>query len=261
MSSPTLLSFLLFTVVFFKKNICYFIILVRNSSRGVLIFFFFTRGATFILLGKEERLCLIPGLEMGTIIPFGKSPYNPWAITRCILQLSNSRFETFEVLSVLLARILKGVRSQVDEHFRTKSSALAAASNSQEGKASRHNRGFMSETAIGVSGGERRDVCACPSCYMVIHTLAQKARSVLDLLADLWLALQCCRLFGEQHSSFLCCYFKAGFLLPSITEAVCKLRSFQGLSLDVRARRDPYIQGKICALLWRGGGQVKIKST
>lgn len=40
MSSPTLLSFLLFTVVFLKKNICYFIILVRNSSRGVLIFFF-----------------------------------------------------------------------------------------------------------------------------------------------------------------------------------------------------------------------------
>lgn len=44
MSSPTLLSFLLFTVVFFKKNICYFIILVRNSSRGVLIFFFLPEG-------------------------------------------------------------------------------------------------------------------------------------------------------------------------------------------------------------------------
>lgn len=198
---------------------------------------------------------------MGTIIPFGKSPYNPQAITRCILQLSNSRFETFQVLLVLLARILKGVRSQVDEHFRTESSVLAAASNPQEGKASRHNGGFMSETVIGVSGGERRDVRACPSCYMVIRTLAKKARSVLDLLADLWLALQCCRLFREQHSSFLCCYFKAGFLLPSITEAVCKLRSSQGLSLDVRAQRDPYIQGKLCALLWRGGEQVKIKST
>lgn len=100
---------------------------------------------------------------------------------------------------------------------------------------------------------------ACPSCYMVIQTLAKKARAVLDLLADLWLALQRCRLFGEQHSSFLCCYFKAGFPLPSITEAVCKLRSFQGLSLNVRAQRDPCIQGKIRALLWGWG--VKIKST
>lgn len=108
----------------------------------------------------------------------------------------------------------------------------------------------MSGTAIGVSGDERRDVRAYSSCYMVIHTFAKKARSVLELLADLQLALQCCRLFREQHSSFLCCYFKAGFLLPSITEAVCKLRSFQGLSLDGRAQRDPCIQGKVCALLW-----------
>lgn len=94
---------------------------------------------------------------------------------------------------------------------------------------------------------------ACPSCYMVIQALGKKARSVLDLLADLWLALQRCRLFGEQHSSFLCCYFRAGFRLPSITEAVCKLRSFQGLSRDVRAQRDPCIHGKICALLSQGG--------
>lgn len=111
----------------------------------------------------------------------------------------------------------------------------------------------MSKTALGVSGDERRDVRACPSCYMVIRMLAKKARSVLDLLADLWLALQCCRLLGEQHSSFLCCYFKAGFLLPSITEAVCKLRSFQGLSPNVRAQRGPlHLKKDMCSAQWGG---------
>lgn len=162
------------------------------------------------------------------------------------------------MLRVLLAIILKGVRSRLGERFCIESSALAAASNPREGKTPRHNRGFMSEKAIEVSGDERRGVRACPSCYTVIQTLAKKARSVSELLADLWLALQRCRLLGEQHSSFLCSYFKAGFLLPSIREAVCKLRSFQGLRLDVRAQRNPCIQGKMCASLCRG---VKIKST
>lgn len=91
------------------------------------------------------------------------------------------------------------------------------------------------------------------SCVIWLHTLARKARCVLDLLADLWLALQCCRFFREQHSSFLCCYFKAAFLLPLITEAVCKLRSFRNLNLSVRAQRDPFIQGKIHALFGEGG--------
>lgn len=191
---------------------------------------------------------------MGTTIPFGKAPYNPRTITG---QLPHSRFETFQGLLVLLAIILKDIRSWADQCSHTKSSALAAASNPQEDKALRHSRGFMSETAIGVSGDERRDVRACPSCYTVIHTLANKeARSVLDLLADLWLALQRCGLFGEQHSSFLCCYFKAGFLLPSITEAVGKLRSFQGLSLHVRAQRDPASKARY--VLCSAGGKSKV---
>lgn len=191
---------------------------------------------------------------MGMTIPFGKAPYNPWTITGWP---PHSRFETFQVLLVLLAIILKGIRSWADQCFRIEFSALAAASNPQEDKTLSHRRGFMSETAIRVSGDERRDVCARPSCYTVIHTLAKKeARSVLDLLADLWLALQRCGLFREQNSSFLCCYLKAGFLLPSITEAVCKLRSFQGLSLHVRAQRDPASEERY--LLCSAGGKTKV---
>lgn len=57
---------------------------------------------------------LIPRLVIGTINPFGKSPYNPRAIAGHILQLSNSRFETFRVLSVRLAVILKGIRPRVE---------------------------------------------------------------------------------------------------------------------------------------------------
>lgn len=113
--------------------------------------------------------------------------------------------------------------------------------------------GFVNPTAISMSSSERRGVHACFLCYMVTHTLARKERCVLDLLADLWLALQCCRFFREQRSSFLCCYFKAAFLLPLITEAVCKLRSFRNLNLSVRAQRDPFIQGKIHALFGEGG--------
>lgn len=113
--------------------------------------------------------------------------------------------------------------------------------------------GFVSPIAISMSSNERRGVHACLLCYMVIHALARKARCVLDLLADLWLALQCCRFFREQHSSFLCCYFKAAFLLLLITEAVCKLRSFHNLNLSVRSQRDPSIQEKI-RVLFGGGG-------
>lgn len=40
-----------------------------------------------------------------------KSPPSPWAITGHILQLPNSRFEIFQMLSFLLAMMLKGIRS------------------------------------------------------------------------------------------------------------------------------------------------------
>lgn len=65
------------------------------AGGGLLFFFFF--------LDEKEWLCLIPSLVVGTTIPFGKSPYNPWAIAGHILQLSNSKFETFQVLQVLPA--------------------------------------------------------------------------------------------------------------------------------------------------------------
>lgn len=107
---------------------------------------------------------------------------------------------------------------------------------------------------------KERCVCLPLMLHSCTPYFARKARCVLDLLADLSLALQYCRFFGEQHSSFLCCYFKAGFLLPLITDTVCKLRTFHNLNLDMRALRDPCIHGKIYAFAREGWG-VKIKST
>lgn len=66
-------------------------------------------------------MLLIPTLVMGATLV--KSPPNPRAITGHILQLPNSRFEIFQMLSFLLAIMLKG-------HEQTSiSKALVAASN------------------------------------------------------------------------------------------------------------------------------------
>lgn len=172
-----------------------------------------------------------------------KCPPNPQAITRHILQLSNSRFEIFQMLPFLLAIMLKAVRSRADKYFHSESSALVAASNPPQ------QQGLCKQNSYqGFRWWKERCVCLPLMCVIWLCTLLLRK---LDPLADLWLVLQLCRWLREQHSSFLCWYFKAGFLLLSITGAVCKLRSFQGLILSVRALKEPCFQG---------GVGVKIKS-
>lgn len=197
------------------------------------------------------RPCLdayLPTCSTGTGLSFSPGAHRGLGEKWHISQLSNERLEAF------------GACHNCEKH-KAEDKRLCIKFNTsawcQPGSAC--STGFVSPTAIGMSSHERRGVHACLSCYIIIHTHARKARCVLDLLADLWLALQCCRFFREQHSSFLCCYFKVAFLLLLITEAVCKLRSFHNLNLSVRAQRDPSIQGEDGCFILEGG--VKINST